>query len=303
MINGNALQFGVVSSDDNVSFNTSYNNELVLTNSKHITTASPAYGKSTTVTHKATVPASGNITFYFYRANDCFQIPIGIDDIKVTGTIKPSISTTGNPCPEQPLRITTKQSYPEGTKFSWKESVTGQSSSDLSFNFVPDAAETDYKVTLEVTMPGCTPAKSDVLLVHSGTCCTSDDGAPMAMTNLFYDDFGNFVSDNTYEWTDRYGTTHTETIPAGQVHTSQSHGGDLKIPFVKAYNIESSGAKLSVPLAGTVPDKTELYNHGVYVVSKYGGYPGGVPIIRVLRRVVCFSLTSWMKEHRTTSSR
>ena len=277
VINGNALQFGVVSSDDNVSFNTSYNNELVLTNSKHITTASPAYGKSTTVTHKATVPASGNITFYFYRANDCFQIPIGIDDIKVTGTIKPSISTTGNPCPEQPLRITTKQSYPEGTKFSWKESVTGQTSSDLSFNFVPDAAETDYKVTLEVTMPGCTPAKSDVLLVHSGTCCTSDDGAPMAMTNLFYDDFGNFVSDNTYEWTDRYGTTHTETIPAGQVHTSQSHGGDLKIPFVKAYNIESSGAKLSVPLAGTVPDKTELYNHGVYVVSKYGGYPGGVP--------------------------
>ena len=277
VINGNALQFGVVSSDDNVSFNTSYNNELVLTNSKHITTASPAYGKSTTVTHKATVPASGNITFYFYRANDCFQIPIGIDDIKVTGTIKPSISTTGNPCPEQPLRITTKQSYPEGTKFSWKESVTGQTSSDLSFNFVPDAAETDYKVTLEVTMPGCTPAKSDVLLVHSGTCCTSDDGAPMAMTNLFYDDFGNFVSDNTYEWTDRYGTTHTETIPAGQVHTSQSHGGDLKIPFVKAYNIESSGAKLSVPLAGTVPNKTELYNHGVYVVSKYGGYPGGVP--------------------------
>ena len=277
VINGNALQFGVVSSDDNVSFNTSYNNELVLTNSKHITTASPTYGKSTTVTHKATVPASGNITFYFYRANDCFQIPIGIDDIKVTGTIKPSISTTGNPCPEQPLRITTKQSYPEGTKFSWKESVTGQSSSDLSFNFVPDAAETDYKVTLEVTMPGCTPAKSDVLLVHSGTCCTSDDGAPMAMTNLFYDDFGNFVSDNTYEWTDRYGTTHTETIPAGQVHTSQSHGGDLKIPYVKAYNIESSGAKLSVPLAGTVPNKTELYNHGVYVVSKYGGYPGGVP--------------------------
>ncbi|MBR0502120.1 MAG: T9SS type B sorting domain-containing protein [Paludibacteraceae bacterium] len=277
VINGNALQFGVVSSDDNVSFNTSYNNELVLTNSKHITTASPAYGKSTTVTHKATVPASGNITFYFYRANDCFQIPIGIDDIKVTGTIKPSISTTGNPCPEQPLRITTKQSYPEGTKFSWKESVTGQTSSDLSFNFVPDAAETDYKVTLEVTMPGCTPAKSDVLLVHSGTCCTSDDGAPMAMTNLFYDDFGNFVSDNTYEWTDRYGTTHTENIPTGQVHTSQSHGGDLKIPFVKAYNIESSGAKLSVPLAGTVPNKTELYNHGVYVVSKYGGYPGGVP--------------------------
>jgi len=277
VINGNELKFGVVSSAENIEYNTGYNNSFVASSLTKATTKTVDYGKSTTMTHKTTVPASGNITFYFYRTNDCFQIPIGIDDIKVTGSIKPMISTTGNPCPEQPLRVTTKQSYPAGTKFLWKESKTGQSSTDLSFNFVPDAAETDYKITLEVTMPGCTPATSDVLLVHSGTCCTSDDGAPMAMTNLFFDDFGNFVSDNTYEWTDRYGTTHTETIPAGQVHTSQSHGGDLKIPYVKAYNIESSGATLSVPLAGTVANKTELYNHGVYVVSKYGGYPGGVP--------------------------
>ncbi len=274
-INGNALGFGVVSSDDNVEFNTSYNNELVLTNSKHATTATAAYGKSTTVTHKATVPESGNITFYFYRTADCFQIPVGIDDIKVTGEVKPMISSTGNPCPEQPLRVTTKQGYPEGTKFSWKESVTNQSSSDLSFNFIPDKPDTDYKITLEVTMPGCKSATSDILKVHSGTCCTSAEGAPMAMTNLFFDDFGTFPSDDTYEWTDRFGTTHTEKIPAGQVHTSQSHGGDLKIPYVKAYNIENSGATLTVPVAGGT--KKELYEHGVYVVSKYGGYPGGVP--------------------------
>ncbi len=277
VINGNELKFGVVSSGENIEYNTGYNNSFVSSSLTRATTKTIGYGQSTTMTHKTTVPASGNITFFFYRANDCFQIPVGIDDIKVTGSIKPMISTTGNPCPEQPLRVTTKQSYPDGTKFLWKESKTGQTSTDLSFNFVPDAAETDYKITLEVTMPGCSPATSDVLLVHSGTCCTSEDGAPMAMTNLFFDDFGNFVSDNTYEWTDRYGVTHTENIPTGQVHTSQSHGGDLKIPFVKAYNIESSGAKLSVPLAGTVANKTELYNHGVYVVSKYGGYPGGVP--------------------------
>ena len=97
----------------------------------------------------------------------------------------------------------------------------------------------------------------------------------MAMTNLFFDDFGDFISDDTYEWTDRLGTTHTEKIPAGQVHTSQSHGSDIKIPYVKAFNIENSGATLAVPVAGS-PGKTELYNHGVYVVSKYGGYPGGV---------------------------
>ncbi|MEE0996678.1 MAG: hypothetical protein U0L74_04775, partial [Paludibacteraceae bacterium] len=274
-IDGNKLGFGVVSSDDNVQFNTSYNNALQLTNSRNATTATADYGSSTTVTHKATVPATGSVTFYFYRTSDCFQIPIGIDDIKVTGEVKPVISTTGNPCPEQPLRITSRQSYPEGTKFSWKESVTGQTSTDQSFNFIPDAAETDYSITLEITLPGCVPSKSDVLKVHSGTCCTSDDGAPMAKTNLFFDDFGNFPTDDTYEWTDRFGTTHTEKIPTGQVHTSQSHGGDLKIPYVKAYNIESSGATLAVPVAGGT--KKELYEHGVYVVSKYGGYPGGVP--------------------------
>ncbi|MCQ2195877.1 MAG: hypothetical protein MJZ28_13145, partial [Paludibacteraceae bacterium] len=276
VINGNALGFGVVSSDDNVEFNTSYNNALQLTNSKNATAATAAYGASTKVTHKATVPETGNVTFYFYRTSDCFQIPIGIDDIQVTGDVKPVISSTGNPCPEMPLRVTTKQSYPEGTTFSWKESKTGQSSSETSFNFVPDAAETDYSITLEVTLPGCKPSKSEALKVHSGTCCTSADGAPMAMTNLFFDDFGNFPSDDTYEWTDRFGTTHTEKIPAGQVHTSQSHGGDIKIPYVKAYNIEASGATLAVPVAGS-PGKTELYNHGVYVVSKFGGYPGGVP--------------------------
>lgn len=274
VINGNALGFGVVSSDDNVEFNSSYNNALQLTNSKKATTATAGYGKSTSVTHKATVPSTGNITFYFYRTSDCFQIPVGIDNIKVTSEIKPVISTTGNPCPEQPLRITSKQNYPDGTKFLWKETVSGQSSSEASFNFIPDAAETDYSVTLEVTLPGCKASTSKALIIHSGTCCTSTDGAPMAMTNLFFDDFGDFPSDDTYEWTDRLGTTHKEKIPAGQVHTSQSHGSDLKIPYVKAYNIESSGAKLKVPLAGGA--KPELYSQGVYVVSKYGGYPGGV---------------------------
>ncbi len=277
VINGNALGFGVVSSDDNVEFNTSYNNALQLINSKNTTTATADYGKSTTVTHTAKVPENGNITFYFYRNSDCYQIPIGIDDIKVTGNVRPLISAKGNPCPMQPAIITSKQNYPEGTKFSWKEAVTGQTSSNASFSFIPMEADADYRVTLEVTMPGCESYKSEVLNVHSGTCCTSNDGAPMAITNLFFDDFGNFISDDLYEWTDKYGVTHTEQIPAGQVHTSMSHGGDLKIPYVKAYNIENSGSTFVVPLVGTDPNKTELYNHGVYVVSKYGGYPGGVP--------------------------
>lgn len=273
-ITGNSLKVGVVSSDDNVAFNTAYNNALMLVSSKNVTTATTAYGSSTKVTHKATVPENGYITFYFYRSNECFQIPIGIDDISVVGSVQPTLKYTGNPCPQMPVRIFTKQNYPEGTKYTWKESKTGQVSTDANFNFIPKDGDTDYTVNCEVTIPGCSAAKAEPFTIHSGNCCTTSDSVPMAMTYLFYDDFGNFVSNDTYEWTDRFGVTHTEKIPVGQVHTSQSHDGDIKIPFVQAYNIENSGAILAVPMAGGT--KTELYNHGVYVISKFGGYPGGV---------------------------
>ena len=281
---GNPLKLGVISTDQNISYNTGYNNSIDLVPSSKYTTATASYGKSTVVTHKATVPASGSISFLFFRTEDCFQIPIGIDDIKVTGEVSPIIvSAKVTPCPMQPLLLTSRQNYPDGTKFSWKESVTNQTSSNSNFSFIPDAAETDYNVTLEVTLPGCKASKSEALNVHSGTCCTSGDGAPMAMSYLFYDDFGNFISDDLYEWTDKFGVTHTEQIPAGQTHSSQSHGSDIKIPYVKAYNIEASGAKLKVPALADHPinancsgPATELYCHGVYAVSKAGGYPGGV---------------------------
>ncbi|MBP5526709.1 MAG: T9SS type A sorting domain-containing protein, partial [Paludibacteraceae bacterium] len=95
------------------------------------------------------------------------------------------------------------------------------------------------------------------------------------MTYLYYDDFGKFVSDSIYEWTDNNREIHTEQIPAGQTHTSQSIS-NIKIPYVKAYYLENSGATLAVPLIGTDPKKTELYNHGAYAVSAHGAYPGGV---------------------------
>jgi gliding motility-associated-like protein len=277
---GNGLEFGVTSSADvkagEVLFDPYNNNMLkrdVLTNEK---TAKIAFGGSANMTYTTKVPDTGSLTFYFYRTSDCYKIPVGIDNIHIEGSIKPAITYTGNPCPEQPLRVFTKQSYPDGTTFSWKESVTGLTSTGASFNFIPDAAETDYTVTCEVTLPGCKPAKSEPLTIHSGTCCTTTDGAPMAMTNLFFDDFGNFVSDDTYEWTDRMGTTHTEKIPAGHMHYSQSMGNQYKTPCARAYNIESTGATLKVPYLRDEGANKELYDHGMYVISAHGGYPSGV---------------------------
>lgn len=247
---GNGLEFGVTSSADvnagDVLFDPYNNNMLkrdVLTNEK---TAKVAHGGSANMTYTTTVPETGSLTFYFYRTSDCYKIPVGIDNIHVEGSIKPAIAYTGNPCPEQPILLTSKQKYPEGTKFSWEEAITGQKSSNANFNFIPDAAETDYTVTCEVTLPGCNPAKSDSLKIHSGTCCQSVDGAPMAMTNLFFDDFGNFVSDDTYEWTDRLGVIHTEKLPAGSMHNAQSVSPTYRTPCVRAYNIESTGATLNM---------------------------------------------------------
>lgn len=278
--NNVALQLAVVSSDDVLEFNTGYNNAINLNKTTSATRATADYGASKKVTHSAKASADGSITFYFLRTNESFQIPIGIDDIKVTGEFQPSITRTGNPCPEQPLRIFTRQTYPEGTTYLWKESPSGQTSTDLNFNFIPGSTGTQHKITCEVAIPGCNPILSSPLTIESGDCCTDENGAPMAMTNLYYDDFGDFPSDDKYVWTDKYGIKHTETIPATQVYTAQSHASlgepALSIPHVRAYNIEASGAKLSVPYLGDSP-KTQFYENSVYVVSKYGSYPDGVP--------------------------
>ncbi len=277
---GNGLVFGVTSSADVKAgesiFNPNDNNMMNMSNLTSSKTAAVAHGGSATITYTTTVPETGSIVFYFYKASDCYKIPIGIDNIEIVGSIKPSIAFTGNPCPEQPLRVFTKQAYPAGTTFKWKEAVTGQTSTDASFNFIPKEKETDYTVTCEVSLKGCTAVMSEPLKIHSGTCCQSDDGAPMAMTNLFFDDFGNFVSDDTYEWTDRMGNVHTEKILPGHTHYAQSIDRNFKTPCVKAYNIESTGAKLTVPYLKDVGLDKELYNHGMYVVSAHGGYPSGV---------------------------
>lgn len=277
---GNGLEFGVTSSADVKAgsvlfdpYNENMLNRSALTNEE---TAKVAHGGSANMTYTTTVPETGSLTFYFYKTSDCFKIPVGIDNIHVEGSYKPAITYTGNPCPEQLLRVFTKQSYPEGTKFSWNEPKTGLTSTKSSFDFIPDAAETDYTVTCEVTLPGCNPAMADPLTIHSGTCCTSTEGVPMAMTNLFFDDFGNFVSDDTYEWTDRMGVIHTEKIPAGHMHNAQSVDMQFKTPCVRAYNIESTGATLKVPYAKDEGISKELYDHGLYVISAHGGYGVGV---------------------------
>ena len=277
-----ALEVSVISSDQSYKVNTGYFNTLDVSGATP-TKETVAHGGTTTVKHTAKTSKSGSVSFIFFRSADCYKIPLGIDNIKVTGKVKPQIAYSGNPCPKQELRVYTKQMFPEGTTYSWKESVTKQSSDSKVFRFEPQDPDTDYIVSCSVKLPDCDETfESDEIVIHSGTCC-ENNGHPMAMTNIFFDDFGTFVSDDTYEWTDRAGVIHTENIPAGQIHEAQSVSEH--IPYVKAYNIEYSGATLDIPFLGDgLPKdpwdgtgiKTEMYNHGVYLISKRAAYSGGV---------------------------
>ena len=277
-----ALEVSVISSDQSYKVNTGYFNTLDVSGATP-TTETVAHGATTTVNHTAKTSKSGSVSFIFFRSADCYKIPLGIDNIKVTGKVKPQIAYSGNPCPKQELRVYTKQMFPEGTTYSWKESVTKQSSDSKVFRFEPQDPDTDYIVSCSVKLPDCDETfESDEFVIHSGKCC-ENNGHPMAMTNIFFDDFGTFVSDDTYEWTDRAGVIHTENIPAGQIHEAQSVSEH--IPYVKAYNIEYSGATLDIPFLGDgLPKdpwdgtgvKTEMYNHGVYLISKRAAYSGGV---------------------------
>lgn len=266
---------GIIDNQFSITGATTTNNGMAPTGMGVASVTPTNGGKQLKISAKA--DNTGVVSFYLWRNPGGNARPIGLDNITIEGEIMPVIKAGETLCPMNPYTMRLSSTYPAGTTYSWKVAEDGSQTSDMAtFSFIPKIAS-KYNVTCDVTLPGCMSAKSKTFTFEtSKNCCESADGAPMAITNLFFDDFGNFISDDLYEWTDKYGVTHTEQIPSGQVHTSMSHGGDLKIPYVKAYNIESSGATFVVPLVGTDPKKTELYNQGVYVVSKYGGYPGGV---------------------------
>ncbi|MEE1541744.1 MAG: hypothetical protein UF067_04685, partial [Paludibacteraceae bacterium] len=207
MLNGNkanivvctALQFGQASGDSEG-------------------TLDMAWGSTNSLTLSTTASDNGVVTFYFMRKGGANFAPVGIDNIKVEGTIAPAITSQKKlpVCPANPVMLNLKQSYPNGTKFSWKGG--DETSSTSSFAFTPAEAEKTYPVSVEVTMPGC-KAVSASINVTTKSCCTmkDDDGndVPMAETNVFYDDFGSFPDNSTYEYTDPKGLTHTKKVEGG----------------------------------------------------------------------------------------
>ena len=174
---------------------------------------------------EARADAAGNVTFYLGRTNPS-TVPIGIDNIKVYGTVKPEIISGGVPCPEMPTNVNLKNSYPPGTVYQWKESKTGKTASTPSFTFLPPSPG-EYKFTCSVKLPfeGCaseTQIKEYTLKV--GKCCESDDGVPMSKVNIYKNDFGK-ISGKTYTYTDKNGNVRDVKM------TDEGYCGTTSSPY------------------------------------------------------------------------
>ncbi|MBR4839935.1 MAG: hypothetical protein IK005_05600, partial [Paludibacteraceae bacterium] len=189
---------------------------------------SPATNTTTTVaaktgaqkvTVKGTANSVGTVTFYVSRTSPN-ALPIGIDNIEVTGTVEPVITSAKMMpvCPENPVMLYLKHTYPVGTTYSWSMQGSTETSSTQSFSVTPKEAEKTYKVSCTVTPPGCS-ATSASFTIETKTCCTMKDASgndlPMAETNIFYDDFGTFPDNKTYEYRDAKGAVHTVPVDGG----------------------------------------------------------------------------------------
>ncbi|MBP5480287.1 MAG: hypothetical protein J6Y22_00875, partial [Paludibacteraceae bacterium] len=150
----------------------------------------------------------GSITFYFGRKNPD-NTPIGIDNIEVKGKVKPAITYSGSPCPMMPVVLRTIDSYPSGTTYKWTVDGQAKSGKDMSsYSFEPQRSG-EYKAKLSVTLPGCTDEfSSDEIKIKVGDCCQDDQGNPMALVNLYYNDFGRF-NGTQYIYKDANGNEKT----------------------------------------------------------------------------------------------
>ncbi|MBQ0155507.1 MAG: hypothetical protein KBT22_02895, partial [Bacteroidales bacterium] len=236
------------------------------------------WGDKETLKLSTKASATGTVTLYFKTAS-AFA-PIGIDNILVTGQVAPEIRSqkTLPVCPANPVLLTLKSAYPDGTTYKW--TTPDGSSTTKNCTFEPKEANKSYMISCEVTLPGCTKETTNFELTTK-TCCSmvGEDGKeyPMALTNIFYDDFGRFLDANTYEYTDAKGTVYTEPT------TGIYGAGDTK----RASVTMQPGAKFNAAIKpctakGTLNDSYAITNVNPYnpgVVGDASGDPQGCMLV------------------------
>ena len=187
------------------------------------------YGSSYKLTIPYTADQYGNASIYIGRDGGTNSIPIGIDDVKITAKgIKPTIDGKATECVGSAVTLGLKEAYPEGTTITWKEKNNGTvgNLSGLTFS-PPQDVETTYEFTVDVTMPGC-PTASATQKVSMEACCNDEDGNPLPLVDVYYEDFGQFQG-NRYTYTDLNGNSKTVTA-TDKLGGKETHYavGDLK---------------------------------------------------------------------------
>src|SRR5574344_476491 len=115
-------------------------------------------------------------------------------------------------CAGNPVQLYLTQTFPAGTTYSWS-GVGTTTSTTSTYNVVPEDANKTYTASCKVTMGACVATATFDLT--SKACCTQTVNGtvvPLAETSIFYDDFGTFPDDNTYQYTDQLGKTHTIAV-------------------------------------------------------------------------------------------
>ncbi len=240
-------------------------------------------GKQLKISAKA--DNSGSVTFYFWRNAGGNARPIGFDNIVIEGEILPEIKVSGAQCPMNPSILRLNSKYPAGTTYSWKVAETSsQTSNNPTFLFVPGNAG-KYNVTCEVTLPGCTSAKSKTFTFETGNnCCESADGIPLATATLYKNDFGQFVGSN-YVYTDAKGNDYSVPVKDYTICSSEAAfqviedqlDNSIKVPYNKDFCSGEEGYVITTkdPYFGSGGDHTGNNNGGMLIMDlKNNGWKG-----------------------------
>lgn len=177
------------------------------------------WGESQTLILTAKADNSGNVTFYFAGTNADFG-PLSLDNLRIEGEFEPVIRVVGNPCPQMPAVLKLNSVFPDGTTYFWNEKSTGETSEDQSMIFFPPNPD-NYTITCTVSTPdGCIATATRDLSV--GECCDDGEGNPMALTDIYLDDFGRF-SGSTYYYRDKNG--NEQTVKAKEILVGNGNHG------------------------------------------------------------------------------
>lgn len=171
------------------------------------------YGKSENIQLKTKADKNGEVTFYF-KMEPSSSAPIGIDNIKIEGEAQPKIICSKNLplCPASSVNFYVENIL-DSVAYNWK--CGSMISNGNTFTTIFDEANKLYKVDCSIEANGCSSTTTS-FTVETKECCTSADGKPLETIDIFFDDFGEFSTDNTeYTYTDSDGTKHTVSVTDG----------------------------------------------------------------------------------------